>query len=580
MTRYQRSIKIAFDKTSGEIVEADDLFKNAKEGFLTRRKFHLNEIELFCCECGQKLEVSTSKYDRLHFKHQKNAGPCVLMDEVLSPAEIEEFSRILKSKETHRHKELKNKIGKRLLSVAGVDASSVFVDNRFIIKGEDKRRPDVYCVYKGMEIVFEIQLSQLSLRYIISRHDFYKKHGIYLIWILDNFDLHREKPTQLERDIKYLTKYENFFKLNEDAEDFQLSCEYKFPFLTEENKLLTKWKTKSVGLDGLHFDENDFQAYFYNFGDNKALQEIQQTRNTEAIQEAERLRREKLKEEERIWHENQRLKDLHDKVFTVIDRIKKLKKDKAQTFHHVSDSINKLTAEELNCFNANSKLELPDSQGNPAIHRLIEETKQDTYEFLLFILRTQCIKIDVNAISADGLSVYQHLYKSNTVAKGMIMRLVLSRGYLITTEDEAFHYSAKRDQYTDRAFLTYKLCSTASNKEYTDWICDHDTLISILESAKQNKIVGFAFTNWIAFANNAIEYYGKYWEYIEPAFKCYGLWNHLISSDKKGTFHKKLFAFYSTYPKQDYEFEKIATAFYPEIISFQKKDDVPHEFLD
>src|SRR5688500_7198036 len=108
MPRYERSIKIAFDKVLGEVVEADDVFKNPKEGFATRRKFSLDEIELYCCECRQKLGVSTSKYDRLHFKHQMHAGPCVLKDEDFSPAELEEFTRILKAKESPRHKELKN----------------------------------------------------------------------------------------------------------------------------------------------------------------------------------------------------------------------------------------------------------------------------------------------------------------------------------------------------------------------------------------------------------------------------------------------------------------------------------------
>lgn len=62
MAQYERSIKIAFDKLSGEILEADDVFDKKKEAFEVRRQFHKDEVELYCCECHQKLEVSTSKY--------------------------------------------------------------------------------------------------------------------------------------------------------------------------------------------------------------------------------------------------------------------------------------------------------------------------------------------------------------------------------------------------------------------------------------------------------------------------------------------------------------------------------------
>jgi len=216
MARYERSIKIGFDKLSGEILEADDVFDKKKAAFEVRRQFHKDEFELYCCECHQKLEVSTSKYDRLHFKHQKNAEYCILKDENLSPAELEQFTKILKAKESTRHKELKNKIGERLRNIPGIDPSSPAIDDRFIVRGSEKRRPDVYCKYHEKEIVFEIQLSDLSLRYILSRHDFYKEQGIYLVWILDNFNVRDQ--SQLERDIKYLTKYQNFFKLDETSE--------------------------------------------------------------------------------------------------------------------------------------------------------------------------------------------------------------------------------------------------------------------------------------------------------------------------------------------------------------------------
>jgi len=293
MRYFDRSIKIAFDKTTGEILDADEVFDIAKDAFQIRKKYHEKNIELSCCECEQDLMVSGSKYDRLHFKHKPGHSYCILADGKLTPHDHEKFTAILKAKESDRHKELKNKIGKLLKSISGVDVNSIQIDNKFIVKDNEKRRPDVYCKFQEKELVFEIQLSDLSLGYILSRYDFYKKHGMYLIWILDNFDIHNQGT--LERDIKYLTKYENFFKLDENVETLKLLCDYKFPYLTDNNKFLTKWLKKSVELNELKFDSEVFQVFYYNFGDNKTKTETLQKQKEEELKEVERKKREQEK---------------------------------------------------------------------------------------------------------------------------------------------------------------------------------------------------------------------------------------------------------------------------------------------
>ena len=70
---------------------------------------------------------------------------------------------------------------------------TVIIDNKFIIKENGKRKPDVYCKFQDKELVFEIQLSDLSLNYILNRYEFYRRNGIYLIWILDKFDIHNQE---------------------------------------------------------------------------------------------------------------------------------------------------------------------------------------------------------------------------------------------------------------------------------------------------------------------------------------------------------------------------------------------------
>ena len=64
---------------------------------------------------------------------------------------------------------------------------------------------------------------------------------MYLIWILDNFEVKGQNKT--ERAIKYLMEYQNFFRLDEETNDFRLLCKYKFSFIISNNKSLTNWLT-------------------------------------------------------------------------------------------------------------------------------------------------------------------------------------------------------------------------------------------------------------------------------------------------------------------------------------------------
>lgn len=66
------------------------------------------------------------------------------------------------------------------------------------------------------------------------------------------------------------------------------------------------------------------------------------------------------------------------------------------------------------------------------------------------------------------------------------------------------------------------------------------------------------------FANNVLEYYSKYWEYIEIAFKKFGLYDKAYWI-RQGTFKNKLYHYYSGKKKQIYNFEIIFKALYPEL---------------
>jgi len=540
MSRYERSIKIAFDKSSGKNLEADEVFKKSNDPFEIRRQYHLKKINLSCLECEQELIISDSKFNRLHFKHKPGHTYCTLSDGNLTPKDQDVFNRILIAKESERHFELKNKIGTLLKDIDGIDSSTISIDNKFIVRGDEKRRPDVYCKFRDKELVFEIQLSDLSLSYILSRYDFYKKYKMYLIWILDDFDIHNQGT--LERDIKYLTKYENFFKLDENSKSFKLECEYKFPFLTDENRLHTKWQKKSVSLSELKFDNSAFQVYYYNFGDNKTKTEKKQKIRDEEIQELERKRKEEL-----------RIQAAKEKAESIIDKIRELRKKKYFSFKNVYYQIDDLNHFELEIFN--SKLALK-SRKTPII-KWLKSAKSEDFQFLDFLITCKKIEKDINEKTQNDITAFQTLIENINLKeyeKVVLLKKLIEFDYELNSND-----IAKINEYLsdhEKIFL-FETCNRLNNRSLTPQVFEHSEIIFIIESAKRQELIGYKYKTqkWVQLANIAIQYYKEYWEYIELAFKHYNTWVLVEQEDTKGSFYRKLRNYYSEMPPQNFELD-------------------------
>lgn len=465
----------------------------------------------------------------------------------LSPDDIDKFNKALIAKESDRHKELKNKIATKLSKVEGVDVTSIAIDNKFIIRGRDKRRPDVYCKYLDKEIVFEIQLSELSLRYILSRTEFYKRHGIFLIWILDNFD--HEKHS-FKRDIKYLTECENFFKLDEGIDDFRFVCDYKQAFLTKGNGLRCKWTSKSLSLGDIKFDYENFQIYYYNYGKEWNKLEDKQKQIAKQLKEAEQKEWERRKYEQALKTANQIIEDIYER------------KSKNYPFVRVEEKIAGLDEYELSILNKRLDLKNRKRDGKPLLSYWIDGNVE--YSFLNFILSCTLIELDVNQKDLNGISAFPRLLNHSN----SLMVWLFKRGYQLTDEDRnTVKISSLKNQ--ERELTIYELADKLECREYVDSIFYHPNIFLTIQSAKFNQVIGFGYSSnsWIAFANNAAEHYKEYWEYIELAFKKYGIWDNLIKLDKKGTFQEKLQKLYRENPSQKYDCEEAIKDLFIEIFS-------------
>ena len=558
---YDRSIKFALDKTTGHIIDAEDVFDDRSIGFELRKKYNRDEINPYCLECENQYSVSSSKYDRLHFKHIPGDDYCILKDENLSPRVKEEFYNIYKSKESERHKYLKNEIGSKLSKVIGI--SEIHIDNKFVFNGKDKRKPDIYCKYFDKEIVFEIQLSKLSQRYILSRFDFYRIKGIYLIWILDDFNVLGQ--TQMEKDIKYLSKHQNFFKLDEASEMFQFHCTYKFTFLSNQNKFMDKWNDVLIPFEKLKFDKDNFEAYFFNFGQEKEtildLQKKNEIKVKKEILERE-IKKQKEKEfTEKLENENK----LKEKIDDILTEIRRLKEKQIATYDSVINDLRNFEENELQAFNKRLNLD----KNNKLVDWLANATSSD-FCFIKFILECSYIEYDVNlSKNAEGNKIIDFIYKNKQLPFIYFFKLLLKRKYKFCEKDEIYILNTYQDEeHKARSLITISyLSNQLENSNFIQYLFDFETVVCIIESAKQDVIIGYKYkaNEWLNFANNVIQYYPKYWEYIEIAFKHFGLFEKLIVLDVKGSFRKKLQAHYSTKQETNYRFDYVFSALYPEI---------------
>lgn len=546
MAKYERSIKVVIDKSTNKRVEAESLFETYIDGYDIRKLVQTGELELVCCECDQPMNVSTSSRGRLHLKHYPGHNDCILTD--LNEKESDIYTRIQTAKESTRHKQLKNLIGEKLKVIDGVD--SVAIDDKFIIRGNDKRRPDVYCRYKGKELVFEIQLSRLSLRYINSRYNFYKQQGIYLIWILDQFDVKNQGA--MEKDIKYIAPHHNYFKLDEKSENFKLLCDYKEHYLTADNQLRMVWQRVSVSLDQINFD-SDFHVFYYDYAGVS-----EQKKDEQAKREME------IRIEERKKLQDISIKNARSKAKEIISEITRLKKMDYASFEIVNDLIYNLDEFELKILNDELGFNKTDKKSFPVL-RWIKETTLANKCFLNFILECEKIEIDINEQSPDGSTAFLEVCKNDKIPNHLVMGKLFERGYILTDGDKA---RIKDEMLKDQSssFALYSLYDRLKDRSLVDLAGNYSRQLLIIESAKQKVIIGFNFNdNWVAFANNAIQYHKKFWFMFEAAFSFYGVMKHITDGDHKKTFKAKTDSFYNEIPPQDDTIKPLIEDLYPEL---------------
>lgn len=244
----------------------EDFFKFRREIEEARKKFPI----ALCSVCYQSVVLRGDAHRTKFFAHTKNSADCPIKT---TTNLTEDELRALKyngQKEGVAHKTNKEKIAKLLLLddlfEDDVKVEATFRQENHVGIAKEWRRPDISCVlkYSNIPLVIELQVSTTFLDVIINREAFYRRNGVYILWVFISFD--PDKFTTL--DIAY-GNFANVFVFDAEAksesEKFQklmLKCYYRKPHITELNTISYVWECELVDFNILSFEEERKKVYY------------------------------------------------------------------------------------------------------------------------------------------------------------------------------------------------------------------------------------------------------------------------------------------------------------------------------
>lgn len=534
MKNGERAIVYAFDNENCKIIDIDDLIGSQKKGFELRSEYNSNLSRFICVECGQRLISAHSNKNNVYFRHPPYSDHCILKESDNSNL-FDSYRQMAFARESPRHKELKQKIGDYLKKVDGVDINSIDVDSTFIFgkKQGDKRRPDVYCEYKGKRIAFEIQLSYLPLHYIKHRYEFYRDNGIYLIWILD----FRNQPKELatfQRDIKYIWKHQNLFMLDESQNTkLFFDCHFKQPFIYQNNSIREKWLHKKVSLANLTFIEYNYSCYHINYED-----ELLTCSRDLALTQAQ-MEEKRKDNEAKVWQER-----VEEEVRTLVNKISEFKK-LDYNFHLLSEQFKELTSDYITELNKQVNLDRMTLEGRPLLLHYIYNyksiNKYGGMNIVEFLTTCCCFKFDISAKDREGNGIIQYLFNNPELEMTLykIKIPIFNRGYRPTEFDKEFliKKSGKEGIRLYLEFCYYAACDSNSEREIVKNII---SFLWFVESAKEMTIIGNNYQNWVQYLVPILSRHPSLWKYIRKVLIKTNLGEELKRVDKKRTIKGKI----------------------------------------
>jgi hypothetical protein len=279
VSRFQQTVRLAVDCRTGELVSAESLLglqeaeftslrREAMQARVDRRKGGSTE-RFVCaiCKCPLYLSRRIAGNQNRWFVHDGKADECPWFEgRHLAPDQIKALV-YRGQQEGRQHRELKDYIAQWLR--ADPLAEDVRLEKTTyseVVKGE-WRRPDVKCIYKGVPLVFEIQLSYTFLSDVIARDALYRREKTFVIWVFAQFD----KSRAAVMDEAFFNR-RNLFVLDAQARQetaarsaLTFSGFHQAPNLMDDHSWRDSWQVLPVGMHEVAFPTDTFRPYFFDY---------------------------------------------------------------------------------------------------------------------------------------------------------------------------------------------------------------------------------------------------------------------------------------------------------------------------
>ncbi len=263
-------VEEVLDLRTGAILRHDQAIGTDYEGVIKLRSALQDGIQrdapvYACSMCGVSVYlISRQKERKFHFRHTLEDGRCSAKTRGLLSQDEINARRYNGVKESQAHINMKKLVAESLR--ADLDFSHVEVEQRWTGKFNGEwRKPDVRALYKGLPVVFEIQLSTTYLNVITARRSFYQREGAMLIWVFAEFD---EGPRRLTQDDVFFNNNRNAFVVSEATRNisierwsFHLECIWAYAFAPPSHGL----QRQVVPFEELTLDTEQQRAYFFDF---------------------------------------------------------------------------------------------------------------------------------------------------------------------------------------------------------------------------------------------------------------------------------------------------------------------------
>lgn len=216
----KRTIDTVVDLETGKEIFAKEFFSQPERVIFSMRNelqkaIYLRHPRFICKYCGQMVKISGRKTERgtpSFFSHLRDSEDCDYKTTTGRTKREIEREKYSKCNEGERHKKIKNLLATCLLKTRGVTnvrTEETMHGNHPILNW---RRPDVAISYRGLEIIFELQLSSTFVSVITERDLFYRLNKKFIIWVF-NFDdqsEHVNLTNMVVKDVYYNHKLNIF----------------------------------------------------------------------------------------------------------------------------------------------------------------------------------------------------------------------------------------------------------------------------------------------------------------------------------------------------------------------------------